>query len=266
MSDNTIRSILNDVVGEEIPPTQVNLWPALKAKLVAGKHLQTQQGYRMNNIKPRFMPRFALAISLVLALLVLFIATPQGRSFAQDVIGFFTRTEEAPIQGEDSQIETFASGETIPTALPPSPLISVAEAEAQVGFDVAKLPAAPAGFDYLGVRLYGNNVSMDYMTEGYGHLIIMQSQGGFYQSEWDFVPAYAVVPVKIGKLDGELVQGSFVRYPGETTGTWNPDAAFTHLRWVEDGLWIEISLYGDAHEYLDMEGLLALAENLTFQP
>jgi hypothetical protein len=94
----------------------------------------------------------------------------------------------------------------------------------------------------------------------------MQSQGGFYQSEWDFIPADAVIPVKIGDLDGELVQGSFVRYPGETTGTWNPEAAFTHLRWVEDGLWIEISLYGDAHEYLDMEGVLALAENMTIQP
>jgi hypothetical protein len=263
MSEHKIRSILKDVLEKKIPSSRVNLWPAVKANLVAGKHLQTKQGYMMNNIKPRFMPRFALAISLVLALLVLFIATPQGRSFAQDVIELFTRTEEAPIQSEDPQVVPLVSGETIPTALPPGPLISVAEAEAQVGFDVAELPSAPAGFDYLGVRLYGNNVSMDYMTEGYGHLIIMQSQGGFFQSEWDFVPAEAVVPVKIGDLDGELVQGTFVRYPGETTGTWNPDAAFTHLRWVEHGLWIEMSLYGDAHEYLDLDGMIALAESLA---
>jgi hypothetical protein len=255
MTDNMIRSILKDVLEEEIPSSQINLWPVVQAHLVAGKHPQTNQGYRMNNIKPRLMPRFALAISLVLALLVVFIATPQGRSFAQDVIRLFTLTEEAPIQSEDPQVVPLASGETIPTALPPGPLISAAEAEAQVGFDIAELPSAPAGFDYLGVRLYGNSVSMDYMTEGYGHLIIMQSQGGFYQSEWDFIPADAVIPVKIGDLDGELVQG--------TTGTWNPEAAFTHLRWVKDGLWIEISLYGDAHEYLDMEGLIALAESLA---
>lgn len=219
----------------------------------------------MYTTKPRLMSRVGLGISLVLALLILVIVTPQGRSFAQDVLGLFTRTEEVPIHREDSQVETFASGETIPTALPPGPLISVAEAEAQVGFDVAELPSAPKGFDYLGARLYGKVVSMDYMTEGYGHLIIMQSQDGFLQSEWDFVPADAVVPVKIGDLDGELVQGSFVRYPGETTGTWNPDAAFTHLRWVEDGLWIEFSLYGDAHEYLDMDGLIELAGSLAIQ-
>lgn len=265
MSVSRFRSALHDVLEVEIPSSEINLWPTVKASLVAGKHTQTQQGHTMNNIKPRFMPRFALAISLVLALLVLFIATPQGRSFAQDVIELFTRTEEAPSQSEDSQIVPLASGETIPTALPPGPLISVAEAEAQVGFEVAELPSAPDGFDYLGVRLYGNNVSMDYMTEGYGHLIIMQSQGGFYQSEWDSVPADVVVPVKIGEVDGELVQGTFVTYPGETSGTWNSDAAFTRLRWVKDGIWFEIALHGDAHKHINMSGLIELAESLAFE-
>jgi hypothetical protein len=266
MSNKKIQSILKDVLEEEIPSSQIDLWPAVKADLVAGKHQQNQQGDTMNTIEPRRLPRFALALSLVLALLVIFIATPQGRSFAQSVLELFTRAESTTFPVEDSQIVSDEPVETSPTALPPAPLISVAEAEAQVGFDIAEFSYVPEGFEYLGVRLYGNNVSMDYMTKGYGHLILMQSQGGFYQSEWDNVPDDAVVPVKIGELDGEIVQGTFVRYPGETTATWNPDASFTRMRWVNNGIWFEIALHGDAHKYLDLEGLIKLAESLTIQP
>ena len=97
-------------------------------------------------------------------------------------------------------IRSYYADETLPTVEPPAPLISVAEAEAQVGFNVAEIPYVPEGFDYLGARLYGNNVSLDYMTKGYGHMIIMQSQGGFYQSDWDSVPADEILPVKIGDL------------------------------------------------------------------
>jgi hypothetical protein len=266
MSNKKIQSILKDVLEEEIPSSQVNLWPAVKADLVAGKHQQHQQGDKMNTIKPRRIPRVAFAITLVLALLVVFIATPQGRSFAQSVLELFTRVESTTFPVKDSQIVSGEPNETSPTALPPAPLISVAEAEAQVGFNVAEFPDIPEGFDYLGARLYGNNVSIDYMTKGYGHLIIMQSQEGFYQSDWDNVPADAIVPVKIGELDGEFVQGTFVRYPGETIATWNPDASFTRMRWVDNGIWFEITLHGDAHEYLDLAGLIKLAESLTIQP
>ncbi len=266
MSNNKIQSILEDVLEEEIPSSQVNLWPAVKADLVAGKHQQNQQGDKMNTIQPRRIPRFALAISLVLALLVFFIATPQGRTFAVSVLDLFTRTESPPIPSEDSQNIPVVPGELLPTALPPASLISVAEAEAQVGFNVAEVSYVPEGFDYLGVRLYGNNVSMDYQTEGYGHLIIMQSQEGFYQSDWDSVPADSVIPVKIGELDGEFAPGTFVVDSGETTATWNPDATIVRLRWVDNGVWFEIAGYGDAIEYLDLAELIKLAESLTIQP
>ena len=109
---------------------------------------------------------------------------------------------------------------------------------------------------------------MDYMTKAYGHLIIMQSQEGFYQSDWDNVPADVVVPVKIGELDGEFAQGTFVVYPEEITATWNPDASIMRLRWVNNGVWFEIAKHGDVHpiEYLDLAGLIKLAERLTIQP
>ena len=195
--------------------------------------------------------------------------TPQGRAFAQDVLQFFTRTEDTAFPLQPSQIVTGAPDLSAPTAEPPAPLISIAEAEAQVGFGVAELPFVPDGFNYLGARLYGNAVNIEYATQGYGgHLSIMQSQKGFIQSEWDKVPAHAVVPVKVGELDGEFAQGTFVVYAGETSATWEPDAAILRLRWVKDGVWFAMTKHGDVQviEYLDQAGMIELAESLAVEP
>lgn len=270
MDDKKIRSILQDALEEEIPSAKVRLWPAVQASLVAGKHKPVQQGEKMNTVKPQRIPRLALAVStvVVIALLTVALITPQGRALAQDVLQFFKRAESTTFPVEPSQVTT-DDPDPAPTAEPPAPLISVAEAKAQVGFDVAELSSVPAGFNYLGARLYGNAVNIEYETQGRGgHLSIMQSQQGFIQSDWDKVPADAIVPVKIGALDGEFTRGTFVVYAGETSATWNPDAAILSLRWVKDDVWFEMTKSGDVQviEYLDQAGMIELAESLAVQP
>jgi hypothetical protein len=269
MDSKRIQSILQDALEEEIPSSQVKLWPAVKADLVAGKHRLLQQGEKMVTVKPHRIPRLAFAVSLVVALLVLALITPQGRSFAQSVLQFFTRAESKTFPLQPSQVMTSEPDPSAPTAMPPAPLISVAEAEAQAGFGVAELPSVPDGFNYLGARMYGNAVSIEYEAQGRGgNLIIMQSQEGFYQSDWDKVPADAVVPVKIGELNGEFTRGTFVVYAGETSAAWNPDAPILRLRWVKDGVWFEMTKFGDvkAIEHLDQTGLIELAESLVIKP
>jgi hypothetical protein len=182
---------------------------------------------------------------------------------------FFTRAEDTTVPVPPSKPAVVESDLAAPTVEPPAPLISVAEAEAQVGFDVAELPFVPDGLDYLGARLYGENVSVEYQTPDYaGHLIIMQSQSGFLQSAWDSVPADAVVPVKIGELDGEFTKGTFVVYAGDDAATWEPEARMLRLRWVQDGVWIEMTKtgYAEAIAYLDQAGMIELAESLAAKP
>ncbi len=264
-----IQSMLHELLEEEIPSAQVNLWPAVKADLVAGNRQPKQQGEKMNTRISRHLPQISVVTVLILALLALFFVTPPGRSFAQSVLELFTRAESSTFPLEESQIAPAEPDRAQPTAPPPAPLISVAEVEEQVGFNIAELPSVPAGFNYLGARLYGNHVTIEYQAQGGGgHLIIMQSQEGFYQSDWDNVPADAVIPVEIGELNGEFAQGAFVVYPEETIATWNPDAPIMRLRWVNNGISFEITKHGDTHqtEYLDLTGLLKLAESLTVQP
>jgi len=269
MDSRKIRSVLQDALEEEIPSSQVKLWPAVKASLVAGKHKPVQQGEGMNTTKSHRIPGLALATLTIVALLTVAFVTPQGRAFAQDVLQFFMRAEDTTLPLQPSQIVTSEPDPSAPTAEPPMPVISVTEAEAQVGFGVAELPFVPDGFNYLGARLYGNDVNIEYEAQDHaGHLIITQSQEGFIQSDWDRVPANAIVPVKIGELDGEFTRGTFAVYAGETSATWNPDAPILRLRWVKDGVWFEMTRYGDvkAIEYLDQAGLIELAESLAIKP
>jgi hypothetical protein len=269
MDKKEIKSILQEALEEEIPSSQVQLWPAVKASLVAGESHLNQQGIDMYTIKSQRTPRLAFAFLMVVALIVIALATPQGRSIAQSVLQFFRIAENTTFPLDDSQIVSNAPEALQPTAMPPAPLISAAEAEAQVGFDAAELPYLPEGFEYLGARLYGNVINLEYETQGKGgHLIIQQSPDGFNQSDWDNVPAEAIIPVMVGELEGEFVQGTFVVYPGETLATWNPEAAIFRLRWLQNDIWFEIAKYGNVEEieYLDQAGLIELAESLVFKP
>ena len=77
----------------------------------------------------------------------------------------------------------------------------------------------------------------------------------------------AIVPVKIGEWDVEFAAGTFVVHEGEEAATWNPNAPVLRLRWVKDGVWFEMTKFGDvkAIEYLDQAGLTELAESLVQQ-
>lgn len=269
MNNKKMRSILQDALEEEIPSSQVKLWPAVKASLVAGNHERVQQGEKMKPKKLYRIPRLAFVISMIVALLAVAFLTPQGRALSQTILQFFVPTENTTFPLQPSQIVPSEPDPSAPTAEPPAPLTSVAEAEARVGFGVAELPFVPDGFNYLGARLYGNTVSIEYEAQGGGgNLNIKQSQEGFMQSDWDKVPADAIVPTKIGELDGEFVRGTFVVYAGETVATWNPNAPILRLRWVKDGVWFEMTKFGNAEaiEYLDQAGLIELAESLAVKP
>jgi len=60
--------------------------------------------------------------------------------------------------------------------------------------------------------------------------------------------------------------GMFVVFAGDTSATWNPDAPILRLHWLKDGIWFEMTKYGNVEsiEYLDQVGMIALAESLIY--
>jgi hypothetical protein len=203
---------------------------------------------------------------MIFALVTVALITPRGRAFAQNVLQFFTRAERNsfPVPVQD----------TVPddaTALPLAPsLMNIEEAEAQARFDLAELPFVPEGFRYLGAGWQDwSSIAIQYeAVNGGGALTLTQSKVGYSQSEWAEVPAEAIVPVKINDLTGEFVQGTFIVRPGESTATWNPSVPMLRVRWVKDGIFFQLTKFGDVEsiEYLDQAGMIALAESVTTNP
>ena len=268
MDQKNIQSILQDALEKAIPSSRIHLWHAVKASLVAGRKTN-QPGEPMNTINSRRMWRVAFAGMTALTLLIITLTTPQGRAFAQSVLQFFKRADSNVLILPTEQIASAEDAGSISTAEPPAPFMSVPEAEKIAGFDAKELPSIPQGFKFAGAMADQNGMSIQYEAQGGGgHLLINESTTGFMQSEWDQATAEAISQVKVGELDAELVQGAYVVYPGETVGRWNPDAAILRLRWISDGLWIEMAKFGDVEriEYLDQNVLIELAASLTNAP
>lgn len=269
MDDKKIQSILQDALEEEIPSSEIRLWPGIRASLVPGKNNPLQQGERMHAIETRRWQRVALTVLTVVALAMVALMTPPGRAFAQTVLQFFRRAESnvLPVPGE--QIPSPEEAQAMSTAQPPAPIVSVAEAERIAGFDAYELPTLPEGFVFLGAMGTPGSIHIQYeAVGGGGALVITESTNGFIQSEWDQAPIEAISQVKIGELDAEIVQGTYVVYPGETVAKWNSDAAILRLRWIEDGIWFEVAKFGDVEriEYLDRDRLIELARSMTNHP
>lgn len=267
MNENDIQAALQDALEDQIPASKIDLWSAIEDQLVAGK-LIPQQGDKMNNIYTQRGPRLAFAIVILLALLSIFLLTPQGRSFAQTIVNFFTPVENNGVPQPVAPQSGNAIPSTESTAMPPASLVTVADAEIQIGFSVAELTNIPDGLHFLGARVYNNSVNLEYETQDKaGHLIVAQSQEGFYQSEWDLVPESAVTQVEVSGMSGEIVAGTFVLYPGATQGNWNPDADILRLRWEREGILYEITKYGstEAINYLDQDALIKIGESLEYK-
>jgi hypothetical protein len=267
MDNKKIKSILQDALEDEIPASQIDLLPEVQSRLVAGKKVYRQQGEKMNRIS---LKRLAYSGVAVLTLLTSALITPQGRAFAQSVLQLFTRAESDTLPLQPWQIVPPDDVQVDATALPPMPLITiVSDAERLAGFDATELASTPEGFKFLGARLYGKAISLEYEAENGGsNLIIMQSQEGYVQSDWDKVPAEAIIPVKIGELDGEFVQGTFVVLAGDDKATWNPAAPILRLRWTRDGIWFEMTKFGnvDAVAYLGQTEMIELAKGMLYTP
>jgi hypothetical protein len=263
MNDNQVKALLQNMLEDEVPAEQIQLWPEVRASLVAGRKFIRKQGVEM--YKP-IIRKMALAVLAALVLVSGGFATPQGRAVAQGLLELFRRADGRSMIVPAWQTASPEAVEGAPTAQPPAPLTSIAEAEAVAGFKAAEFSSAPAGLQFLGARLYGNAISLEYGAPEGGSLILMQSREGFLESDWNRVPSADIVPVRIGDVEGEFTQGTFVLLPGATSATWNSDAPILRLRWQKGGIWYEMTWFaqGGAMGSLDQTALTSLAQGLDY--
>jgi len=304
MDKKELKSILQDALEDQMPASQVNLLPAIQARLVARKQSLLQQGENVNKTSTR---KLAFSAIVIVALLAVALITPPGRAWAQDVMQFFRKINSATVQLSDEQTKQMYDINTqydlplipafIPTVSPEMAAIAgcetpqksqsyrcqVALAESKLGFDLKELPEKPRGWEFK--YLYFNvdrqvavmNYDLDFkyttytsysdfvFTQGIGNAL--NSSNLYGNNPWDAIPVDKVEPVSIGEHKGEYVKGGFGQQPGNNTLTWF-DAYRQRLVWNEGVRWYMI----DFRPNLNVAGtmgkdqLIHLAESLVTSP
>lgn len=266
MNGKDIKSILQDALENQIPSAQINLLPAVQARLVAGKKLFLQREENMNNTRTR--RKLAVFALTILALLTIVLITPLGRAFAQSVLQFFTRAESDTLpQQQPLQMTPPAQS---PSESPSQ--LSVQEAESLAGYDVLSPMEIPFGMDFMSasydaryhivVQAFGRDAEFIGFSLWQQPLEYYQSCGDIISYcdnmlGWDLVGASAdVETVQIGDLTGEYVEGTWsMTYSGPV---WDPTPYVKILRWQTDKMIFEI--VGGVE--LSRDDLMALAASI----
>jgi hypothetical protein len=288
MDKNAIKSIVQDALENEVPASQIDLVSKVKERLLVGT---TQQGEKVRTAYSQRHARVALVILVIGALLAVAFVTPQGRAFAQSILGLFIRasgdTIPVPTPEHMNWVELtpgmpHPTMTSMPTLTPmvafaedcgsfPIMGCSVEQVRSKVDFVVKEPADIPPRMYFTGATGGPNGIFLRYEYEN--------NSGGLFisQERWTGIPdqgrprvgASAVVEeVQVGNLTAEYYRGSFI-YNGNSrdgVATWNSDETIETLRWVERDISYTLEYYYTTQGPLGKEGLVAIAESMTTQP
>jgi len=246
MDNKDIKSILQDALEDQMPASQINLLPAVQARLVARNKSLIQQGENRNKTRNRKLVFSAIAI---IALLAAALVTPQGRALAQSVLHFFTRAgqDRYPLQSWQMTPPAQLSSQ--------SPFqFSVQEAEARAGYDVLSLAEIPVGMNFMGAS-YDAKSHMVALAFGFEsasiRLSLWQQPLEYYQPCGDIskycdhmlgsnlIGASAYLEtVQIGDVTGDYVEGTWNLT--DKGPRWESTPYIKILRWQTDKMIFEV--------------------------
>jgi hypothetical protein len=235
------------------------------------------RGGGSTDLHRRLLPPSVLLLAALAMLLGIFFALPV-RTFAQDVLGFFTRADSDAM----TMRVPVERGWQLP--LPPdSAPITVAAAEKLAGFHVRVPAGMPHGYRFESAYYLADSggVQLAYVAEREALVTITQWPA-------NRAPASAATPtpdvgasasifiVRIGSVMGEYVRGGWTlaeeQVAADTEGgmvslqaLWDPDAAMQALRWQDGYILFEISVTGGvpgSDAYLDRDDVVMLARAL----
>jgi hypothetical protein len=269
MKHKKIHSTLEEVLEQEIPSSQIELWPKVKADLASGQPL-VQQGEKMNSRK-RLYRGTAVITGTVVLLLVLAFVTPQGRAFAQNVLQFFTRTESDTFYAEPSDLtfeETTPFHEICGISLASGNRCSVEQIRGMVDFEVKELGTIPEGMHFVGSTGGPEYVELkyDYEDRRDGSLHVIVEAVGRPSDVGTGIAAKSapIEQVQIGSLPGEYYTGILFQDEAGNV-SWLPDDPQATLRWEDGGSTYTLTYYAPKYP-LTKEDLVRLAESMTLEP
>lgn len=204
-----------------------------------------------------------IAVALVFAT-GLFLATPQGKTWAQTIIHFFTRAESDALPVQSFQRTA------IPTTVTPDPAdinnanLTVSQVEQQAGYHVFEPAKLPEGLSFVGATFDAgkHSVRLFYRDDEMNGFVLREEP--FQQSDdcelCGKVGASAgVEPVQIGGAPGEYVQG--VWKLTDHGPEWVSDPYLQTVRWQVNGMAFEL-LYMGSPDSFTKSDMVAMAESV----
>jgi hypothetical protein len=135
--------------------------------------------------------------------------------------------------------------------------------EQALGVDAKEFPAPPAQWSYDSVfgDALGQCIGLSYKPVTQPGLLLINQCGTDRYFDVSDIPADQLQQVQIRNIKGIYAAGDFATGDnGELV--WDPDLPIKRLYWQENGLWMDMKMYGAATSRHDKEDLISYAESL----
>jgi hypothetical protein len=143
------------------------------------------------------------------------------------------------------------------------PYEQVAIYEQALGIDAKKFSEAPAGWTFANFwgDAYDQCIGLIYTATTRQDTLLIKQCKTDKRLDISVYPFWSVKRVKVDNAKGSYVAGGFVM-TDDGKQVWDPTLPSKQLYWQEDGLWMQIVLYGDEALLLDKDDLISIAESL----
>lgn len=265
MNEQQLQRVLSKIAEDIAPTDEINVWPVIEKRLAAQALNNQLRSYPNTRNKFRQMAWVMLAALLIG---MAFLATPQGRVWAQEFMQFFTRTRTDTLPVQPWQLTPQPT--IAPSTAAPDPAsileakLSVNEVKEQSGFAVKEPTWMPKHLTVVGATYDPQRflVRIFYRLAESNGLVLKEE---FYSSPDTCVlcnevgASASVERVQIGNTAGEYVQG--VWKLTENGPIWENDPYLQTLRWQVDGIAYELQYMGPP-DMLTKDDLVKIASSL----
>jgi len=203
--------------------------------------------------------------TLLVAGIMLPLATPGGRALAQESLYFFTRAESDWLSVSAWQL-TPVPETTTPEqrSIIDSADYTVSEVEEALGFDVLEPTWLPAVLSFEGANFDAeNNIALLFYRyrDTYGMVLSEEPFAAVDDCELCdlFGASAAIETVPVGDVSGEYVEGTWIVHDSEAV--WKSNPYFKRLRWRANGMAFQIFYMGPPDSVTQAD-MIAVAESL----
>ena len=145
----------------------------------------------------------------------------------------------------------------------PRPYEHVKIYERALDLDIHEFSTIPAGwsFNTFWVGAWEKCIYLSYNLPNEQGRFFLNQCGTDTLFESSDIPASAIERASVGNNEAQYITGDS-DYDNNALQVWRSELPVRRLRWQENGLWIEITLYRDVTSSSDKEDLISIAERL----